>query len=246
MGPEGTVNPDQDLPKFATVDQVDSLTQILQDLRTTVQTLATGFNAVQADRTVKHEAAPANPYPTVSPKQLREALENGDYEAYEQLSDAKQKHAQWEQDQRWEGRIAQLQTVGLESIAGIRQDLTAQTLPYYAKYKGEIDKFVAGLSPEQRLQPGVYKMAHDMVVGSHIAEIQAEAVEKETRKAAPQVNTPGRSTRVVEVTPENEIEMDDDMRDELEYKGMEPDSFARRLGYKSWKDYQTKTKGEAA
>lgn len=67
-------------------------------------------------------------------------------------------------------------------IANVVKDQVSSKLPYYTKYKDEIDKFLEQAPAASRTHPDMHKWAHDAIVGRHVADIAKEAAEEAVRK----------------------------------------------------------------
>lgn len=231
-------------------EEFDEVKEIMRSLQSGINTLSTSFSAVVADRGARGEAtdaasiAPRNPYAEVTNEQLQDAADSGDYARLMRLQNQQMLRMNWDQEQRFNARLEALSTTGIGAIAEIRQDMIGAKLPYYERFKKEIDQYVNSLPADQRIRPEVYTIAHNIVVGGHMQEILQE--DRTARAPTGQVNTPGaRGRQTIETTPQAEVQLDEDALDELNYKGVDPDSFSRKLGYKSWKDYMQRTGGAA-
>lgn len=78
--------------------------------------------------------------------------------------------------------LAQFENLGLATIEKLTHRQVSGGLPYYNRFKKEIDATLAQMTPAQRAQPEAIEVAHNMVVGHHIAEITAETRDEEQRK----------------------------------------------------------------
>ena len=195
-------------------------------------------------------ARPAPPTPpaagapggSITEEQYVEAIQTGD---------ARTVRAFHEQDKQRliVEHINPLRDTGLDAIAGITREMATGQLPYYKKYQKEIDAHISNLPANMRMTPQVYRLAHDAVVGSHIDEITTEAREAAIRAPAapepmPSGGRTGRTSSVGAVPTVEEL-MGKDASDALAFRGMTGDTFAQRLGYKSWADYAKLATAEA-
>lgn len=234
----------QGQPQYVTVDMLGGIQQQLQQLGSQVQQMV-GANAAPQQQQRPQEAPK---FREVTDQELKEAFEDGDFQQYNALMQARQAKQQYEQEQRVEQRIKQLEQVGLSSIAGLTRQMVTQQLPYYNQFKDQIDAFVQQLPPDQQLNPEVYKHAHNMVVGSpeNMEKIIEQKIEQRVRQAANGVRTQQSGGRQQQRQGMQQgqgqmFELTEDEQDELAYKGYDTDQFARRLGYASWEDYMNQT-----
>lgn len=132
--------------------------------------------------------------------------------------------------------IDPLRQTGLDAIAKTVFQITKPQMPYYDKYEKEIEGYLNVFSPELRLQPDAIMAAYHTVVGKHFEELQAERDQQKARKAAvPALEPKG---RVVRVNPDEVEDPEEIAPGALSGLGMEPDVFAKKLGYKDWKEYR--------
>lgn len=148
-------------------------------------------------------------------------------------------------------RIDQLEQVGTTALSEVHRDRIAG-LKHYKKYEKEINDVVAGLPAQMRAQSGAYQYAYRIVVGTHLDEIEAAAREEALRKPtieelgeAP-ASGGGRNGRAVANTKANAIPTPfdiggDDALEAIAVKGSDADTEAKKMGYKDWRDYMTKT-----
>lgn len=144
--------------------------------------------------------------------------------------------------------VKPLQEFGVNAMANLSQDVAMGRMPYYPKYKKEIDQRLAALDPAIRTNTAALKMVHDAVVGEHAQDLIREAGEEAVRKAqeeatkgATQPGTgAGRPEREAPEVPTAERLAGDEGMSALSHKGsggQSQDDFARGLGYKDWADY---------
>jgi hypothetical protein len=195
---------------------------------------------------VERTPAPAQPAPSNEPIVSREeyirAVQEGDVD----------KVARYESqiETRFASRIGQMEQAGTNAIADLNKRTTVGNLPYYERFKKEIDTLVGTLPANLKMSPDVYKYAHDKVVGEHVTELVSEAKEAALRKPAGEdIESPsaGRSGRAVRGTSGDKIPTPRDLGGEeveqaLAFRGMDGDMQAQKMGYKSWADYMEKTK----
>jgi len=150
-------------------------------------------------------------------------------------------------------RIEPLQQLGLSTMANFaaeqakmaRNDKGEPLLPYYQRYKDEIDTIINGLPVNLRLNPQTYVEAHTSVVGRHAAELIEEAKTgaiRETEQGKADPPTPngrvGRNAGKGGI-PRFEEHFSPDVVKAL--GDQSPDQFCQNLGYKNWDDYYQKT-----
>lgn len=142
--------------------------------------------------------------------------------------------------------IDPLRTQGLGAISNLVTQNAAATLPFYKKFQKEIDEQVAQLTPDQQINPLAIKLIHDAVVGANYSAVADEILERRTRQAAEASsggNMPGGgAARAAGTSGEPDLE-DFGGRAALralEFKdggAQDLDTFARKLGYKNFKEY---------
>lgn len=203
--------------------------QVLSALNETMSYLRAGMAQPRAPQ--------APPQHRVTRAQFIEAMQTGDekvIEAYER-----------QQEQSWvETHVVPLRDTGLEAIATLRQEASMARLPYAARFKKEIDQFMAALPPAMRMNDEVFRTAHNAVVGAHAQELLAEERERAMRAGteppaeSADAGRRGRgSSRSADSTPTVEDIGGMQAVAALQGKGQDADAFARRLGYKGWRDY---------
>lgn len=158
--------------------------------------------------------------------------------------------------------VKPLQEFGVNAIGRLAQDAAMGKMPFYERYKKEIDARLGALDPSIRTSPEALKMVHDAIVGEHANDLIREAGEQAVRKAQEEKDKPaatagtgaGRdASRDVPEVPTAERLGGSEGLDALAHKGkggQSQDEFARGLGYKDWSDYMKQydelTKQEAA
>lgn len=168
--------------------------------------------------------------------------------------------------------VEPLRAFGAESLANLSHEVSMTKMPYYQKYKKEIDAGLGALDPTIRANPAALKMIHDAVVGAHANDLITEAGEAAVRKAQEDAQREasggggaasagggaGRGgSRPQPEMPTAEALGGQDALAALAHKGQgggqNQDEFARGLGYKDWGDYikqyealvEAETKGNA-
>lgn len=151
--------------------------------------------------------------------------------------------------------IDPLRQSGFTAVQGIVQEQVKGFMPYYDRFRKEIDEYIQAMPDDAKLNPKVYIMAHNAVVGMHHKELADEAVEAAIRKAseppkadAPPSSRSGRSTGAPGTggIPDPEDVFGRDAMDALATLGRTPDQHAKSLGYKDYKDYYEKAMKETA
>ena len=225
-------------PTFVTAEEFRTsqaqVNQTLAALNETMQRLAEGARS-PAPQYVPPSPAPAR----ITRAQFIEAVQQGDermIEAYE--------------DQQKQALLAEhvhpLRDNGLEAIANLTRTTTVGSLPYYQRWKKEIEQFIAALPAGMRMNPEVYQTAHEVVVGRHTAELIAEAREAALRGPAPDAEPPSETGRGRGERPRTGVPTPFDLggQDAVEAivgAGKDQDQMAQRMGYANWKDYMDKT-----
>src|SRR3990167_3012382 len=153
-------------------------------------------------------------------------------------------------------RVQDLENVGLTAISEHSKDLAAGDMPYYSKFKKEIDAYVATLPAHLRVNKQVYVVAHNAIVGQHLPEILKEEKEKILREAADPdaatdttgVNGRGKGTKESEIPTVEEL-LGKEAADALVSIGRTPDQHAQRISrgkYNTWAEYSVWIKEEAS
>lgn len=226
-------------PQFVPAEEFKKLEAQFGEMREMFKTTMEGVRAVVADRQARGDAPPpAEPaIEDVSDEELEQAILEGKPGTAKKL---RQVIAAGQM--KIEEAVKQLREEGLARF-GEAARAEAVKLPYYERFKDEIEKYIAGLPATLRANSGVYKVAHDVVVGMHHDELKQEAVEQAIRgkqdEGAP--GAPGRQAgRAVagggKIPGVGEL-LGAEAEETLRATGQSPDAFARRLGYGSWKDY---------
>ena len=226
------------LPKIDPRDEeIKSLKLSHHQLNTRIETLTNMFSGFMQgqQQTPKEPQGPALP----SDEELDQAIATG------QGAVPKIKALLAAQEERIRKQyIDPLRDEGLSAIAGINQEMARAKMPHYEKYKSEIDAMLQALPVNVRLNPQVYEMCYKTVVGGHLDDIVTERLQQEARKATQPVEVPGgRGRRPAQDEIPDAADLSPGAADALAMIGRDQDDFARRLGYKDWKDHIQKTQG---
>ena len=235
-GPGGDTPPAAPAPTFVPSDEFKLFQQTVNGtLGSITETL--GYLRAAAERGPS-SPAPAVPAGTpISAVQFAEAVQNGDAAVIDAYH--RQMRDNWESE-----LVTPLRNTGLGAIADLTRDTTVSRLPYYTRFKKDIDAYVNSLPPQMRLSPAVYKTAHDAVVGANAETLLTEAREAAIRQAAdPTPDSarggarPGRMSGADKVPSVAEL-MGADAEAALAAKGQTPDDYAKKLGYAGgWAEY---------
>lgn len=206
--------------------------------------LGEGLRAIRASAVASGARVdPVNAEPeVVSEQQYLEAVQAGDVETM-----TKYKRRQQFETLR---AIAPSLNLGLDSLSTIVATSAEATLPHYKRYKKEIDDYVKGMTPEMRMNPIAYQIAHDTVVGRNVHTIVKEAVETALRSAADVGNPNGGGGSGSRsggggggpAVPSVAELLGDQAHAALLSKGIDADTWSRRLGYKGWAEYADEIK----
>lgn len=163
---------------------LDAIAGSLTNLTTQIAQLGGRVDILAQERTNRGEpAAPATGSTrTVSQADIDKAYDEGDYKRAGQLQSTFNAETMNEILAGINTKITGLEQQGVTMIADVVKQQQAAGLPYYSKYKTEIDEFLQKVPASARTQPEMYKWAHDAIVGRHTADIVKEEVEKEIRK----------------------------------------------------------------
>lgn len=202
------------------------------------------FNAILAQLGSRKNDAPADPIiEDVTEEELEQVLNDGKGAGkIIKAMDAKIK----KMEGAFNKRVQELESVGLNAISELSRDTAAGDMPYYSKYKKEIDTYVATLPAHLRVSKQVYVVAHNAVVGQHLPEIMKDEREKILREASnpEDASLPtginGRDkNKAADEIPTVEDLLGKDAANALTSLGRTPDQQAQKLGYKDWATYAT-------
>lgn len=227
-------------PSFVPVDEFK---QWQATIMGTMDTLNAGLQAINASLAQRRDDRPAPSGPVISEDDYAKALVEGDTKtisAYVRQEKARSAEAleTFKRD-----NIDSLRTQGLTSIANLTAEVSGSKLPYFKRFEKEIRQKVAGLPPEQQANPQVWEIAHDAVVGSHAKTLLSEQKEEILRSASkPGSQEPGdgagRMKDDKNRVPTVKELLGDDAVSALDSRGLTPDEWSKRLGYKGgWAEY---------
>ena len=235
---EGVPKPEPAAPQYVDHATFAALQQTVQG---TLGAINETLGALRETRPAPAPAAPPE-IEDVTDAEIDEALQAGrGASVFRKMVNASVKRVQRD---TIEPLRQQMVATGTELVATV----ATKDLRHYPKYKREIDAMVAALPAETRMTPGLYKWAHDVVVGQHVDEIAREAVEAALRPAPapeplPRASRSGRQTApAADAVPDVYDIAGDEGEAALQHRGLDRDGFARKLGYKSWADYMKQTK----
>lgn len=141
-----------------------------------------------------------------------------------------------------------LRTVGLDSIHRLQDEIMSSKMPYWSRYKKEIDQYLSTVDPQLRVNPEMKRLAYNAVVGMHVDEIAEEKRQEAIRSTAqpPKSEPTGKTGRTVQREDDVAVEPEDlggpDAEKALREVGRDKEDLAKKLGYKSWADYMHKCK----
>jgi hypothetical protein len=111
-------------------------------------------------------------------------------------------------------------------------------MPYFERFQKEINVFLDAYPPDLRVNSKAIKAAYDTVVGSHLDEIAEERIQQHVRQASAPAVKPSGNQRSAARNQEDVPEAEDLAPGALSGVGRSEEEFARKLGYKSWAEYQ--------
>lgn len=220
---------------------------VLAQVAETLQRLNARIDDIQAQVQAYAEqayqtppAAPA-PLPEITDEQLNTAL------AGDAPATAVRTLVQREIERIRQQEIEPLKQVGLGALHDLARRSAVPEMRFYGRFQKEIDAYVSRLDPALRSRPETWKVAHDAVVGMHHDELAREAVEEAIRKAREPQDDGGKGhggQAVAEAADEKpatfEALVGADAMLLLKQRGISPDEYARRLGYKDATDFVAK------
>lgn len=150
-------------------------------------------------------------------------------------------------------RVSALEQTGVASLQSLTKQVALQKLSHYEQYQDEIEGYLQQLAqqaPDALLNPQVYELAHNYVVGQHVDDLVEAKVQEELRRRqqAP-VGDIGPAGRVTthgqgggKIPSPTEL-FGPEIEQTLAQKGG-ADNWAQSLGYQNWADYVQKTEVE--
>lgn len=220
----------QGTPQYVTVDQFQALNKTIEGFGTTLQTVQRALHA-----------------PPASPQQVAAEVEEPSYEPTEEdlteaftsakLRPTLSKYIASEvrkETRELRRELGEVRATGTHAIASLTAQAARPEMPYYDRFKGEIDEYVKTLDGTARMNPHAYRLAHDAVVGRHARDLIDEAKREAVRSArANDVALPGGGRGPAKAgAPVPDVEE----AAALEALNMTPDEFARKQGYDSWEE----------
>lgn len=219
-------------PQYVTVDQFQALNKTLEGFGTTLQTVQRVLNA-----------PPASPQQVLEREDEEAPYEPTEEELTEAFTSAKLKPTlsrfiESEVKKRTralERELKDVRSQGTHAIAGLTAQAARPDMPYYDRFRPEIDEYVKTLDGPARMNPHAYRLAHDAVVGRHARDLIDEAKREAVRATrANDVALPGGGRGPA---PKSSVAPPDaEEAAALEALGMTPDEFSRRQGYDSWEE----------
>lgn len=137
-----------------------------------------------------------------------------------------------------ETHINPLRQTGLAAISETVMEAMKPKMPYFDRFQKEINVFLDAYPPDLRVNSKAIKAAYDTVVGSHLDEIADERVQQHVRQASAPVTKPGANQRGTMRNQDDVPDAEDMAPGALSGVGRSEEEFARKLGYKSWAEYQ--------
>jgi hypothetical protein len=150
------------------------------ETRATLQLLREGFTHLAAS-----QARPATvAEPELSDEQIEQAIAEG--KGAGMLRELARREAARATAQLQREAVdplaARVNGAGMTAIARHAIVLAKPDMPYYERYRGEIDRELAKMSDDLKLEPGNIRYVHDIIAGGHIQELLAEERERVTRQ----------------------------------------------------------------
>ena len=205
----------------------------------TLSEMSGAMSALAANAKAGNAPMPKSTEPeVVTEEKYAESVREGDVETITKYHARKQ----YETIQQ----LAPTLQLGLQSVGNIVAEQAAKTLPHYARFRKDIDAYVYGMSPEMRMTPQAYEIAHNVIVGRNAAVLIQEGVEAALRNGATQGNPNpggGGTSRTgggggAPPVPTVAELLGAEAEAALSNKGMDADAWSKRLGYKGgWPEY---------
>lgn len=251
--PATPATPDPAATPTPTFVPADEFKQFQSTINTQFQQFQENFNVILASLNKAPVAAPvAEGIEDVPLPELEQALSEGKgAEKFVKAINAAVK--------RLEGsfgkRVQELESTGLTAISELSKDAAKGDMPYYPRFKKEIDAYVSALPAHLRTNKQIYVVAHNAIVGSpeNLAQILKEEREKILREAADpnaanlptDINGRGKG-KDGDAIPTVEGLLGKEAADALTSIGRSPDQHAMRMGHKDWATFATFVKEQEA
>ena len=239
-------------PKPAAAEDVTALRAQLGGLQDTIAQLKGvieyGVNAAAATGAARDAVAFAEP--DITDDEINAAISNEQNPAkvIRRLVDKQTRSL----EQRAAQELGAIRQSGFSSIARLVEG-TVTAEPHFKAYEKEIRQFVGALPQEAQINPDVWKVAYNAVVGAHAGEIVArevEAARRQGRTEAGKANLPSQTGATLTAQDGSTVTAPEELADVqwLSEKGQTPDAFAQKLGhgkrgarYTDWADYMKKS-----
>jgi len=167
-------------------------------------------------------------------EELQQALLTGDVGAVKKLLAS-------EREKIVREYIAPLQQVGISAIADINQKLVKSEMPYYELVQKDMESQLSQVAPELRMQPQVIKHIYNATLGANLDKVVNAAIERKIRSEREGSTQDVAGARTGGQRSDQTVEgyFGEDSLQALRSvgKGMDADSFAKKLGYKDAKEY---------
>lgn len=230
--------PAEPTPQYATVEQMQ---QMVEGVASKLQENLAQFVQGQPQQVVYQQAVPQQQQahePTLD--EINEAFEEGDTRKALQL----QAQREAIREQKYQQQLAALRQEGQSWVSGVNSQLLGTLVPDYSKYDKDVKRKMEelGLPKDQQSNPEIVKLITNAVKGEKLDEIFAERQEAERRRANDALTDVPNGSRSNPSNISPEQVFSDDAVHALRAVGQDQDSFARKRGYGSWKEYEANAK----
>jgi AraC-like DNA-binding protein len=247
-------NADPTTPDPASVGSSYATQQELQELRSDLAKSQQTNELLQqlVDRTAQPSgtaSTPAEPaIDDVTDDQLVDALQNGTGEQVAKLF-RKAVNAGVEKSNRAiRKELGELRSMGTSTFAEMSQELASSKMPLLKEYpeiKQAFESELKQIPDEYKANPRYLQSLYSRIVGDNIQTIVQRQVEAAVRKAREPEQPSMPTTATGRGAPSPDANAVPDVVSFagqqgarlLQEKGLDGDSFARKLGYDSWEDY---------
>ena len=193
------------------------------------------------------QPATATPVTTadVSDQELSDAIANGNPSAIRKLVQNAEERSARRVIEALAPAIQNLQNLGTSAIGDLSKRVMKGEIPYYDMLEGEINKELAKLDPAISMRPEAVANVGHLVAGRNLKKIVDSVVEAKLRelRGTPEGNLDGKtSERDIEEKSRSEVTkrfeefVGADAMKALKGKGLSPDQYVTRLGYKAKDD----------
>ena len=226
----------EEQPSYITREE---LTRAHETLVAKIEGLTQGFTASRSEAAT--EVPPQRQ--TISLDEIDEAVTEGKGAAgkIDRLIEAR---VQQRLEEAMKEHVTPLRNVGLSNLEALAKSSALTSLKHAKRYEKEIEQVMRGVDPAARGNIEAWQKAYAMVIGSHYDDLAREEREQAIRAEASRTPAPGPSAKPGVYTDEDGGELEPldkafgpQYEEILRAKGIDYETFAKKLGYKNGAEY---------